>query len=383
MLIPNAYHQDNKIQANRNVAYPSPEMDFQFRVTGPAFGREPIMAFVADRKLSSVDTSKFTRAAATPLSEADAKSLADELGTKDITIEQKPSAGQSDFAMHAVSYTTFAQLDRNIVAPAVSRYFFGFGVGKYRDSGIQPQEAASRDAHAVAKILIDQCGVPERNSVVLTDEQVTRERVRDIFCNILPTMTKPGDVIFIYWSGHGGRMSTLRNDRSAKPFTTYLVPYDGKRSDPENTMLAEGPFGQWVQRLNGRKVYFVIDTCYSGGMTAGAKGLDDTDLYDDDIAFPFCFTDFARAKSLGQDGLAILASSTGDQLSWEREDGKLSVMTHYFIEAIKNGSRTMTHKDIKQPVKDEVMKYNRRYRPNARQTVVEQDDLSPGLRLKP
>jgi hypothetical protein len=58
-------------------------------------------------------------------------------------------------------------------------------------------------------------------------------------------------------------------------------------------------------------------------------------------------------------------------------------MTHCFIETIKNGSRNMTHKDIKQPVKGGVSQYSRHHRPNTKQTAVEQDDLTPGLRLKP
>jgi hypothetical protein len=256
-------------------------------------------------------------------------------------------------------------------------------VSKYRAPNIRPLEAPARDAKAVGRLFVERGGVHERNCLVLTDEEVTREKVRDIFCNVLPYLTKPGDEIFIFWSGHGGRMSSTRSDRLTNPHINYLVPYDGRTDNPENTMLTEGPFGQWIQKLCGRKVYFIIDACYSGGMASRAKSLEDDELNEDDIAFPFLFTDFARAKSLGQTGLAVLASSTTDQISWERADGRLSVMTHFFIETIKNGPRNMTHKDIKLPVRNAVTQYVRQHYPRAIQMVVEQDDLTPGLRLKP
>lgn len=399
LLVPNEFQKDNEIKANKAVSYPSPEMSFQFRVT-PPFGRETIKAFVTDRKLKSVDMAKFTKAAATALSDSDSKSLADELGSKDILTEAKPSGGHPEFATHEVSYTTYSKSVRSPAASKETRYAVCFGVGKYRDSRIQNLEAAAQDATSIGKLFVRECGVHEDNCAVLTDEKVTRETVRNIFCNVLPELTKPGDVVFVYWSGHGGRMSSTGGGSSSS-YTTYLVPFDGMRNDPENTMLLEGPFGQWVQNLNGRKLYFILDSCYSGGLPERAKGFGDEkgatslraalggskalddDATEEDIAFRFCFTNFARSKALGQDGLAVLASSTGNQLSWEREDGKLSVMTHYLIEAIKDGPRSMTHKDIKRPVKDAVEKYIRQYRPNAQQTVVEQDDLTPGLVLKP
>lgn len=403
LLIPSEFQQDNKIEPNKTVSYPAPDADFQFRVT-PPFGREKIKAVVTNRRLKSIDLNEFTKAPATALSATRSKSLVEELGgSKDIVTEAKPSAGKPEFATHEVVYTTHSQSGRSAAAKG-TRYALCFGVGKYDDKRIQPLEAAAKDAQAVGDLLTNYCGVEKKNCAVLTDDKVTRETVRNIFCDVLPNTTRPDDIIFVYWSGHGGRYSATHGSASSSQYTTYLVPFDGKRSDPENTMLPEGPFGQWVQRISGRKLYFILDACYSGGMPQRAKGMNDENGGEssfrdailgsgsksldgaadpEDIAFHFCFSNFARSKALGQDGLVVLASSTKDQLSWEREDGNLSVMTHCLIDAIKDGPRNMTHKDIKEPVKRGVEQYNHKYRPNAAQTVVEQDDLNPGLVLKP
>ncbi len=381
LLIPSEFQRDNRIVPNKTVLYPDPDADFQFRVT-PPFGRERIKAIVTDRKLKSVDLGKFTKAPATALSDADSRAFSKELGgSRDLLSEWKPSAGLPDFAAHEVVYTSYSRSGRSVVSSKDTRYAVCVGVGKYHDASIPQLEAASKDARAVAKLLTDQCGVRENNCIVLTDENVTRERIREVFCIDLPNTTKPGDIIFVYWSGHGGRYSATSGDR---PYTTYLVPFDGEKNNPESTMIQEGPFGQWVQRLDGRKFFFIIDSCYSGGMSKRAKSLGaDTESDENALAFRFCFTNFAGSKALGQQGLAVLSSSTGEELSWEREDGKLSVMTHYLIEEVKNGSHNMTHKDIKKPLKEKVTQYNQKFRPQARQTVVEQDELSPGLVLKP
>jgi len=412
LLIPNEHQKDNRIEAKQTTVYPAGDADFVFRVSGPNFGSETIKAIVTDRPLKSVDVKKFTKAPLTALDENDAKSLVSELmKSKDIEIESKPGAsGDIKFATHQASYLTRSKSGSAVPASKPKRFAICFGLQKYRDPRITPLSVSSNDAKAFAKLLVQECGVHKDNCLVLTDDEVTLEKVKHILCNILPDVALPGSEIFVYWSGHGGRMSATRTDNSSTGYVEYLVPYDGKLSDPGNTMLLEGPFGEWVQRLSGRKLFFVLDACHSGGMTVRAKNLgnvndtavssdktlveameqmsdnsksvssDDTKVFTD---FSFGFTSSARSKALGQKDLAVLASSSYDQLSWERDEGDLSVMTYFLIKAILDGPRTMTHKDIKADVRTAVDRYVSKNHPNTRQTVVEQDDLTPGLILKP
>ena len=434
MLIPNEYQKDNRIKAMQVVEYPNKDAkddDFLFRIVGPNFGRETIKVIVTDRKLESIELQKYTRAPLKSLEDADSKSLLDELNkSKDIEIEriERQSTNRTEteepvtvkpgnelrFATHQVSFTTHPQSQVPIRSSEVQRFYVGIAINKYRDSKINNLTVCVNDAQALAELMMKHCGVPEKSCVILIDEKATLENLKKLFCEILPAVAPPGSEIIFFWSGHGGRMASTRSDTSTKGYASYLVPHDGDTKNPENTMIMEGPFGKWVQNLNGRKLFFIIDACHAGGMTQRAKSIDVADnsyvatgeptlkglvddmtgesesgsksLNDDPkefVDFMFGFSGFACSKALGQKDLAVLASSSYNQLSWERQEGDLSVMTHYLIKAIEDGKRGMTHKDIKPIIRQAVNEYVIKNHPNTRQTVVDQDELTPGMILKP
>lgn len=411
VLIPNEYQANNEIKANAVISFPAPSAGFRFRVSAP-FGKETIKAFVTKERLKSVDLSKFTTAVATALDNTTSTNMLKELEqrSKDIVIEPIGNR-KEDFATHSVTYTSYAKGDTSSRPTEKSnRYAICIGVEKYKDSKITSLSAAVNDAKEMSNLFVKHCGVPQDNCAVLTNEQVTLEIVRKVLCDVLPAKTKPGDVIFFYWSGHGSRLSATWEDNAVGSFAHYLVPFDGDTSKPRDTMLMEGPFGQWVMKLNGRKLVFILDACHSGRMAAhskeiassnentskttepsllteilgengGSKSLSDSsDIFE---PLTFGFTQLARSKALGQNGLVVLASSTGDELSFERREGDLSVMTYYLIDAIKNGSSGMTHKSLKGSFEKKVQEYIRKNYPSAKQSVVEQDDLNPALILKP
>jgi hypothetical protein len=58
-------------------------------------------------------------------------------------------------------------------------------------------------------------------------------------------------------------------------------------------------------------------------------------------------------------------------------------MTYFLLDAINNGSSAMTHKDITSAIKSKVNNYVRVHHSGTNQDIVEQDDLTPGLILKP
>lgn len=413
LLIPNKYHVDNKIEANRSVSFPNERSHFKFRVS-PPFGRETIKAFVTKKPLRSVDTAKFTQAAATSLDGVTSKSIAEELDkrSKDIQIER----ANNDFAAHEVVYTSRGKSGAAQRSETENRFAVCIGVEKYEDPKIRDLSVSTTDAKAMAILFHKHCGVKAENCLVLTNKEATLANLRRLFCEVLPELVKPNDIVFCAWSGHGGRLAAVAGSSSTTGFTQYLVPHDGKLSNPAETMLLDDQFGIWMKKLSGCKILCCLDACHSGGMTvraksisnetepeddskpdanslvgrfrkndAKSKSIDDIPTKDEEdfIDFTFGFTSFARSKALGQDGMAILASSSYNQLSFEREEEDLSIMTHCLIKTIIDGPADMTHKDLKAKVRAGVDDYIKRNRPNTKQTVVEQDDLSPGLRLKP
>lgn len=404
MLIPNKYQANNEIKAHQEVVYPVEESTFRFLVTGPSFGKEMIKAFVTKERLKSVDIAQFSIAPAKEITQTQSNGIADEL-TKSITIEGKPENQQTNFATHEVVYETFSKKTGAPVPTKGERFFVGFGVQKFKDSSITPLSACVADVKTMCELATKYLGVPEEYAAAITDTEVTLDTVRKTFCDVLPKITKPGDTIFVYWSGHGGRISAIRGDDTTGSFVHFLVPYDGDTNNPRETMLMEGPFGHWTQKLDGRNLIFILDACHSKGMTnaksipSGGKsstnGFSLTNsilgtntktmdaINESDAPFTFAFKPLSRSKALGQNGLTVIASSASEELSFERREGNLSVMTYFLVDAIKKGPKSMTHKDICSTIEAPVQTYMKKNYPYANQTVLEQDDLNPAILLKP
>jgi hypothetical protein len=399
MLIPNKFQQNNAIKGGTAVRFPSSDSDFQFRVT-PPFGTEKIIAFVTKKPLKSINVKDFTESSITEIKSGSVEKLTLELKTvsKNVTVEQTNGAG-NNFARDLVSYTSRS---KNSEAPVQQEQRFAvcFGVRKYKCGEIL--RGCDNDARAVAKLLQEKCGVPSHNIAVFVDEEVTVQNVRKLFTEILPKFLKPNDVLFIYWSGHGGQISSTTPGRDKDQ---YLIPYEYDVADAENTLIFEDPLGIWLQNLNGSKILLILDACHSGGILTNAKSMKGSTRIAEGKTFAelvkggqtngaakgqkewkpltFAFHSLARSKSVGQKNLAAIASSTDSQISFVRDDGELSVMTYFLIEAVKDGPSTMTHKDITSAIKSKVNNYVRTHHNGTNQDVVEQDDLTPGLILKP
>ncbi|MDR1384702.1 MAG: caspase family protein [Planctomycetaceae bacterium] len=389
LLFPNKFRQDNRIAENATVIYPAADADFQFRVTEP-FGKETIKAIVCKEHLKSIDHKNFTKVSVMPLNGNIPRGIAVEL-------KQERTGNANAFAEHEVTYTTYAKNNRP-ETPTVKRYAVCFGISNFKDSNIRNLKACVNDARYYAELLNEQCGVPKDNILVLTDEQVTLENVKKVFNEILPPIIKTGDVVFLYWSGHGGQTASAT---PGKEYDQFLIPYDADVNDIKNTVLFEDAFGHWIQRLSGCKVFFVLDACHSGGMLQG-NALTESKNFDNTLAntfsnkksedtgkgakgwkpLSFGLTVFDRSKSIGQRGLAALASSASSEISFEREDRVTSVFTQILIDAVKTSSQDVTHKDLKNKVEKKVQDYVQQHFPGATQTVVELDDLAPALLLK-
>ena len=200
----------------------------------------------------------------------------------------------------------------------------------------------------------------------------------------LKLKSKPGDDIFIYWSGHGSSCADTGGDEEDGR-DEFLVPYDGNAADAEGSMVLDDALGRWVQELDGRKVAVILDACHSGGQATGRgikggiKGDDSIIGSGDDLpasvedllkdasdaeerepmATPLDFLDgeLSRLKDIGQDDAAMLFSSASDEISAERRDGKLSVMTYFLVEKM-GASSSLTLKQAYEHVRVEVRARN-------------------------
>lgn len=212
LLYPNKFHADNKIEKGKTVTVPENGGNFRMRVV-PPFGKEQLLAVVSKKPLENIET----------------KDLGDDytVVTKSIWDSFRKAVAveeTEDFAEHLLNIKTVGKSDSRVV-PQEKRFFIGFGVGSYEDPAINKRAlpACPLDVKKMANLFVERCGVSSDNAATFIDEEVTLEMVKKAFCEVLPEITAPGDVIFVYWSGHGGRCADEDGDEKDGN-DEYLVP---------------------------------------------------------------------------------------------------------------------------------------------------------------
>jgi uncharacterized caspase-like protein len=229
------------------------------------------------------------------------------------------------------------------------------------------------------------CGLDD--AAVLINQQATLANIERAVRQVLPSATKPGDTVFLYWSGHGGRCADDNRDE-ADGYDEFLVPYDGSGENLNalrRTMLLDDTFGRWVQALDGRKLVVILDTCHSGGQATGSKGMSLPGISAPEggaANFDFLDGELERSKDIGQKETAILASSRATQVSFETEEG-LSAMTLFLAKQLSDATTPITLAQVFDNLKSTVPAYVSQHMEGAIQTPVLVDNTTPPVYVKP
>jgi hypothetical protein len=374
-LFPNSFQTDNAIRANRDTHVPPLEgATFRIRIGAP-FGDEVLKAIVTKERLS-IDTKELRESAMTEVAYSGVKTAIVEGVGRDAT----------KWAEHSVTFKTVAK-DNVAAMPGPRRVGLFIGLGKYSDTAIRPLPACRPDAETMLNTMRTFGGLDE--TYLLLDEQATLARIVDHIQGKLAQGTRPGDTIFIYWSGHGGRCADDNGDET-DGLDEFLVTYDAKSGDLgslRNSVMMDDHLGRLLQHLDGRKVVLMLDTCHSGGQATaekglrgpglggfdGVKGLGDLDMLDGELQ---------HTKDVGQKETALLVSSRAAQVSFVRKEGDLSVMTKFLDQLIRETQGPLTLTDAAAELKKLVPQYVMERFPGATQNPELIDNTSPPLHLR-
>lgn len=134
------------------------------------------------------------------------------------------------------------------------------------------------DVKVMKNSLISYYGFSENEIRILTNNNATRERIENDFNEWLINGTKKGDLVVFYFSGHGSTVPDYNGDE-ADGKDEVLLPYDMVPNGGYN-IIVDDELGMWLNKLNGRTVVVIVDSCYSGGVVRGIgkeiKSLDET-----------------------------------------------------------------------------------------------------------
>ena len=143
-------------------------------------------------------------------------------------------------------------------------------------------KGAVRDINLVASYLLETLKIPSERVFKLTspnpevaetietkDPEPTYENIVAKF-NAITEIAQPGEQVYIYYSGHGGRATTIYPElKGADQNDEGIVPMDV--GDREGRYLRDVELTTLLKRMTdkGLIVTVILDSCHSGGTTRG------------------------------------------------------------------------------------------------------------------
>ena len=146
------------------------------------------------------------------------------------------------------------------------------GINAYAHPDVwTPLEAARADAEALRDVLVTNYGFKPENTQLLVDEAATREKIEGALYGLRKT-TRPDDLIFIYFAGHGNVMGDPRD-----PDASCWIPYDAKSRTSCTDAVNHAVVRDLVKRFPARHTLVVADACFGGNLmepttTRGTRG---------------------------------------------------------------------------------------------------------------
>ncbi|MEQ8966665.1 MAG: caspase family protein [Azospirillaceae bacterium] len=147
------------------------------------------------------------------------------------------------------------------------------GINDYADPAIPDLAGAVGDAEAMAGFLSEVYGLAPEDIRVLTDAAATGAGIRHAIETWLIDGTRPGDRVFLHYSGHGDQ--TLDTDGDEPDgLDEALIPHDAVwgGSTRWDGLITDDAIAGMLARLEGREVTLMVDSCFSGTITKSAGG---------------------------------------------------------------------------------------------------------------
>jgi hypothetical protein len=207
--------------------------------------------------------------------------------------------------------------------PKLTLYVSAIGISEYKDKSLPQLHYASKDAaDFVALAKAQEGGLYEKvitrtTSGSLRDSEATREAILDELDWIRSAVTNTNDVAMIFLAGHG----------ITTPDQHYrFLPHDYDANRLARTTITDSELQDYLTKIGGKRIFF-FDTCYSGAVLTGRAT---TTLPNVDK--------FANDLRTAQNGIVVFTSSTGNELSLERDEWMNGAFTKAVVEGLRGAA---------------------------------------------
>jgi hypothetical protein len=208
----------------------------------------------------------------------------------------------------------------NVYTPNPDGIAIIIGNRNYANPDVPAVEYAAADAKTMKQYAISMLGFTEENVIFIENAKKTDFELtfgtREVPQGKLFNWVKPGKSdVFIYYSGHGA--PDLSSSKA------YFMPVD---SDPNYIRIGGYPLDVFYTNLSktpARSVTVVLDACFSGGSQGGMIIRQASPMFIE-----------VKMPLLGGPG-ALLASTSGDQISSWYPKGGHSLFTYYYLRGLR------------------------------------------------
>jgi len=187
-------------------------------------------------------------------------------------------------AIFTLGWTFDATAQTGLDWHADKTWVFAVGVLEYQHPDVwRNQPAAKTDRRDVQLVEhFRKHGIPAEQIVYLQDRAATQPRIRKSLDDLL-RRTTPGDLLILYYTGHGSRDHKTRE--------VHFVNYDAKDG---STAWSVAEIAKTVdQGFQGDKALLMADCCYSGAL------VDELRRHDRRVPFACLCSSFSHNSSTG------------------------------------------------------------------------------------
>jgi hypothetical protein len=261
LLFPNPAQPDNRVAAKTPVTIPAAGSKFRFRVR-PPLGAEALQVLAAAEPIAELAALDFS-ARVPDVAPAVLKQLA-----------QRIAAEPGQFAEHRVRLETLPAGQAPAARPA-KRVGLFIGVNDYADpASCHPMICIRNGAQRMQAAFTGRGGVAAEDALLITGADATRANIEAAVTQWLPSVTQPGDTVFVYYCGHGTLVPNVDGsepDLNDEALTTYDNDLGEVASEEERITrmrqqyILDDTLARWLLELPGRQVVLFLETCKGGG----------------------------------------------------------------------------------------------------------------------
>lgn len=180
----------------------------------------------------------------------------------------------------------------HLCVSATTKYALVIGIGPYPKESGWAEINGDKDVPVVVKML----RVNGFDSIYkLVNEKATKENIRKAMGN-MAKRCKPGDKVYIHFSGHGQQVVDVHNDEPDDGMDEAWIPYDAcaryvkGRYEGQNHILDDELYN-WLTAISDKignkgRLTVAVDACHSGDISRGAE--------DDSLCVRGAFADGTR-----------------------------------------------------------------------------------------